>query len=371
MRYIKPYIVGIMISVLALIPPINFAVKAPSEYWPYMVILAGFAGFYILFLRTNYAIKFIAVAGFINCFFSIAPYISFTAYISLLACCYFYVLCQRVQDYEPIFKVLQCLMLFVGFMLVMQTLQMDVLLNMGRAFSRGDNYCFGVIGQRMQSASFAVILSAALMPKSAYYSLFPLGVSFICNSAGGFLCASFGLIAYLHRKWKKRFLIILPGMLVIIFLCWLVVSGKYNANTNATGGRLAVWIASLKMAIQRPLMGWGMSTYKGVFPALGGITGIPWKTAHNCWVQMIFEFGFPIALTVMGYFGYLMIQLARLTRRALFRTQAFRLLGGLVMISLNMCFHFPTRMAQTVLIMIFFLAYVQKFIDLGGKNGIR
>lgn len=364
MDKIKAYIVGLIIVIFALIPPINFAVKAPSEYWPWWIVMAGFAGFYILFIKTNLIVKFMAIAVFVNCFFSAAPHISFTSYISVVACCYFFILCKSIKDYNPLFRILQCLLTFVAFMFIMQLFGKDRLLNFGRSMAPVD-FCFGVVGQKMQSASFSVILAAALVPYNALYALFPFATSAICNSAGAFLCASFGITAYFYKTWKKRYFIIVAGVLITIFLLWMIISGKFVANTIPTGGRLAVWISTFKMTLQRPFSGWGISTYKGIFPALGGISGVPWKTTHNCWLQLLFELGFPIAVIIYGYFSYLFISLVRLTRRALFCDNAFRCLAGLIMISVNMCFHFPTRSANMVLIIIFFLAYCQQFIDTG------
>jgi len=364
MDKIKSYSVGFILAALAVVPPINFSVNAPSDYWPWWIMMAGFLGFYTMFLKTSLIVKFLAVAGFINCFFSSSPYLSFTSYISIVFMCYFFMLCKSIKDYGIVFRVLQCLLIFTSFMFVMQIAGLDRLLNFGRSVAPID-FCFGIVGQHMQSASLSVVLAAALMPFNVFNLSFPFITSVFCNSAGGFLCASSGIIAFFYKKIQKRYFLI-PVALLIIFSLWMVLSGKLNANTYAGGGRLTVWKSTVHLAIQRPLMGWGAGMYKSIFPALGGISGVPWKTAHNCWLQLLFEFGIPITMFISGYFVYLMVSLARLTRRASFRKNAFRCLAGLTMISLNMCFHFPTRVLGCVLIIIFFLAYCQKIIDTGG-----
>ena len=372
MKNLHAYIAGILMAVFAAIPPIYFVARAPSEYWLWWVMTAGLAGFYILFIKTNLIIKIIAIGGFINCFYSAAPYISFSAYIPLIACCYFYILCSRIKDYDIVFKFLQALLLFVGFMFIMQYIGHDRLTNFGRAFSLNGNYCFGIIGHRMQSASFSVILVSALIISRPRYLAFPFITSIFCNSVIAFLCASVGAAICLFRFLNKKRFIILSGLLLTIFLIWANMSGKLAENTNITAGRLAVWISSIKLLNQRPVWGWGLAEYKFIFPALGGMNSIPWKTAHNCWIQLTFELGYPLFSAIVFYVIYLYIKLIRLTKRVGFRNNSIQCLAGLSMITANMTFHFPTRMIQCTLIIIFFLAYCQKVIDQGGiENGSR
>ena len=102
----------------------------------------------------------------------------------------------------------------------------------------------------------------------------------------------------------------------------------------------------------------GFGTFKGLFPALGGMVAIPWKTAHNCWLQIFFEGG-GLWLTVA--FGYFMSLAVRLFRNG----GTYSCFIGLMMIGANMMIHFPTRMIQTVLLIIFFCAYCEGVL----KNG--
>jgi len=363
MKNITAYIVGSIIASLALIPPIYFSVDAPSAYWPWWIIIAGFLGFYTLFIKTDFIVKVVAIGGFLNCFFSADPYVSFTSYISLVAGCYFYILCRSIKDYKPVFKILQCLLVFTAFMFIVQFFGQDRLLNFGRVRNFSGDYCFGIIGQHMQSGSFSVILSAALLPFSMINLGFPFIVSTICNSAGSFICAIIGLFTFLIEGRDKKHVFKSIGFLVLIFIAWMILSGKISENMSNSGGRLGVWLSSLEMSFKHPIAGWGMSTYKGIFPALGGIKTIPWKTAHNCWIQIIFEFGYTGFLIASIYFSGLFIRLIKLTRRRAKRDMAYKCLAGLMMIAVNMMFHFPTRMIQTILIIIFFLAYCEGVTD--------
>src|ERR1700734_1582224 len=67
-----------ILIVLSLIPPIDIVLRNPQyKYLLWMVLTAGFAGIYTIFIKTNVMVKIIAVGTFIDCFFSAAPYISF------------------------------------------------------------------------------------------------------------------------------------------------------------------------------------------------------------------------------------------------------------------------------------------------------
>lgn len=362
MQKFRSHIVGILIVACSLIPPMDFEIAAPIKIWPWMVLVAGFLGFYLFFLKVAWPVKGLAVLGFLNCFYSAAPFVSFTSYFALISCCYFYFLCSKVQDYRPIFRMLQCLAIFNLFMLLMQVLKNDVLLN----FGLNKTLCFGVTGQHMQTSSFSVILAATLLPFSRPNLAVPFLVSAICNSVGGFMSAGAGLLSFAALGKSKNFLISILAILLTIFLLWGTWSSKFTQNLDSKNGRLVVWKNSLELANKRPWKGWGIATYKYLYPALKPSPySIKWSMAHNCWLQILFECGRIGFLIVVGYFFYLFIKLLKLTRRQIFRDQAVICLAGLTMIAVNMTVHFPTRMLSTVLLIIFFISYCQKVVNDG------
>ena len=323
--------------------------------------MAGFMGFYTLFIKTHWAVKFIAVAGFINCFFSTAIYFSFTSYILMMVSFYFYILCQSIKNYDFVFNVLKCVMIYIGFMFLIQITGNDTLLNYGGGLTQ-----FGVVGHHMQSSSFAVILSAVLITLSPLFLLLIVPVSIICNSVGAFLCGCIGLVFCLKWKDNKKFLI--PILLVssVAVSSWLVLSGKLQSNLNMDLGRLGTWDSTILLSLQHPFIGWGVGTFHFLYPALGKTgTNYQWMMAHNCWLQMIFELGYLITGVLMFYYGQLIYRLSRIHGK-----KAKLCIAGLLMIGTNMMFHFPTRMIQTVFIIIFFLAYCQRIVNDGGDvNG--
>ncbi len=329
--------------------------------------MSGFMGFYTMFLRVPFIVKFVAVGSFILCFFSISPSVSFTQYIVVVFCCYFYILCLSIKDYTFIYRCLQCLLLFNLFFFLIQITHNDSLLNFGNS---GQVTNYGIIGYRMQSASFITILSAALIPFFPVNIVTPFVTSAICNSAGSFASVSVGLICYLEKKIDRKTLVKLSAFLFFMFSLWMVLTGKLiqNLNMEMTGGRFIVWIKSLQLSWQHPFTGFGIATYKGVFPALSGVTGIPWRTAHNSWVQLIVETGYLFSSVMFGYFVYILIKLLKLAKRKIIREQALKCTVGFLIIGMEMQFHFPERMIQAVLIIIFFLAYCQKVIYDGGRE---
>ena len=363
MNKIISYLVGFIMVSLALIPPIDFRLTMPGEYWPYLILIVGFLGFYLVCLKTSNWIKSICLISFLNCFTSNAPMISFNAYVSVVACCYFYVLCEKVKDYRPIFSMLQCLVVYEIFFVFMQFFGKDVLLNFHVATN-----CFATVGQHMQMASFAVILSSVLIVHNPTNILFPIIISFFCNSVGGFLSSCFGILITVWDKKYYRYISII--FCILLFTLWLLLSGKYNQNISfSNGSRIGVWFESIKLSLNHPFFGYGIGTYQHLFPILSFPEiknhTIPWKTAHNCWLQLLFEMGIFGLSFFIFYSINLCRKLFRLTKRAIFVYQARICLAGLAMIGVNMMFHFPTRMIQTVPMIIFFLTYCEKVV----KNG--
>ena len=309
------YIVAIIISFCALMPPVGFNLPYPSNMmiWTALITFAGFAGLLLSFTKIHIFVKVLAIGGFINCFFSCAPLFSFTSYISLLACCYFYLLCTKIIDWKFVFNILFAILIFEGLFLSIQFFGKDTLLN----FSYGGKSCWGTVGNKMQLESFLIILSALLIQKI---------------------------------NWKI-------GLgLVILAILFTSLYGIQNHIWQSLMYRLPVWEKTIHLANIHPFSGWGISTYKIAFPVLGksSYIGAPFLHTHNDWLQVLFEtgyIGFAFMVTVFGFVFW-----------KLWVHSKMILLLGLLMISLDMCVHFPMRMLQCVPLIILFLAYCEKEI---------
>ena len=78
MDNIKSYIVAGLMLMAGLMPAIKYSLSMDAKYWHWWVLMAGFLGFYTIFLKVPIIIKFVAAGSFVLCFFSSAPSISFT-----------------------------------------------------------------------------------------------------------------------------------------------------------------------------------------------------------------------------------------------------------------------------------------------------
>lgn len=361
MEKIKSYSVGILMSFLGVFPPLYLAVKPPSHYWPWFVTSAALAGFYTIFIRTDPIVKVIAVGAFIHAFFSVNPFESFTQYINIVFCCYFYIICRSIKDHTIIMNFLKSLVILNLLMFTMQYFHHDRLLN----FS--SQVCFGVVGQTMQSSSFSVILAAALMVEFPLVILFPAFTAYFCNSIWTIFAILAGIVPLIYDVQERKFAWRIFGALAVVALAIAFLSGKVNENIQLESGRLGAWVAAFKMWLVHPFIGWGFGTFKGIFPALqntfGMSTSIPWKTLHNCWGQILIEGGLVWFSIILGYYVYLVKGMIDLLRRKILRTKARFCLAGLLMMGMDMMVHFPTRMIQTVLIIVFFLSYCNKVIS--------
>ena len=331
--------------VLALIPPIDVVLRNPQyKYWLWLVLTAGFAGVYTLFLKGNLFVKIIAVGSFIDCFFSAVPYISFTTYCSIVLCCYFYLSCTKIEDWRLIFRAAQALLLLNTILLVLEFFGKDTLMNWSEAYTIN----FGVLGHHMQMGSFAVIIASFLLSFSKLNFLFPILISIFAKSSWTFLCAGAGIFAILFQKNKKAAGIILL-IFILAFTVWDIKIDKFRENIKMPAGRLTVWEKTIHLANEHPWVGWGPGTYKQIFAPLSRMTCIPYKTAHNFIIESFFEFGYPITICLLFGLGWLL--------RALIKSNLWLLVSGLIMMIMDALVHFPDRQIQCVPLMILFLAY--------------
>lgn len=351
------YLIASIIAFCALIPPIEFRIPAPHPYWPLFMTCASFAGLYLVFLPINRFVKFVAVVSFFNALMSSVPYVSFNAYALVILCCYFYVACTKIKNWTPIITALKVLFLLNCILLICQLFRQDQLLN----FGTDKTVCFGVVGHKMQMSSFITVLSAIMVPVTPWFLLGGLAVSMYCTSVWGIFCCGLGMLIYSRLINKRLFNFFVVG-LITLFVVLGFALGKFDANAQSKYGRSAVWYHSLRLASERPLMGWGIGSYKVVFHPLSQMQNIPYRQAHNCWIQFVFELGYPAALWILICFAYFMCRLYETTRRKMHRLMSYKLFIAALIIAVDMMVHFPTRMIQCVPLIICFLAYCEQYL---------
>lgn len=353
---INSLITFLIVCFLAVLPPIDFFIlNPPNPYWLWMIMIAGFLGIFICFMETDLMVKCIAVIGFLNCFGSAVPYVSFTSYISLVACCYLYIFSSRITDWSLIFKGLQATVILNLILFSFQYLNHDSLMNFGLFHVEQ----FGVIGQHMQEGSWGIVVSALLLTFSKFNFIAAFLISLMSQSVWSFVAAGVGMVTYIY-SFHKYFAGLLMISLLLIGVCWGIHSGKFTENMDSKSGRVAVYERTFQLAWEHPWRGWGIGTYKIVFPALSKLKCIPYKTAHNFIAQIVFECGYLFTGCLLFAMGCLLVRL--------WRDDQWLLLSGSLMIITDGLAHFPDRMIQTVPMIVIFLAYI-RFIKVRYSNG--
>ena len=340
-RKLYPYLALIPIIGFALIPPINVGLEAPSPLiTTWLILIAAFFGFYTLFLKTNLFVKAIAIGGFINCFFSRTPYLSFITYLSVVTCCYFYIFCTRIENWKPIFKALQIVVLLNVVLILFQISGNDKLLNFGLPSIN----CYGTIGSCNQVGGLINSLTAILVLVSPFYLALPLAIGIVAKSMGTFFAGMLGLFVWLSRIKLSKVKIIVAALVLIFFILMGIKQNDFKEGS----GRTPVWKKTIQLANQHPIAGWGMGSYKYIMNSY-----IPtFRMAHNSSLQVLFEFGYPGLIFLIALFGILFYKLIKI--------KSMMCVSGLTILVTDSMLHFPDRQIQVVLIIILFLAYCTK-----------
>ncbi len=348
MKKILPYAAIIPLVLLALTPPIDFQLDCAvnSTFWLWVTFFSGFFAFLFLYQKVSVWLKLLVVWCFISCFISRAPYMSFTMFWSIIICAYYYVLCSKIEDWEPVKKTIQAIFFFICLLFVMQLLGKDTLLNFN---NKNTISVFGTIGNRMISSSFICILAPFLLFTPLNWIALGL-IMLVTWSSGSILSMGAGFAVYSWVKFKRiRLLILAAAIAVPILFAWK--TGDIKTFKGRAGRRL-VWLNTLELAVKHP-QGYGIGTYKILFPVMckkeikdQNPDGRVWNIAHNDWLQILFEAGFPGVILLLGWLWTIVS-----------RVRNPIMLSGLAIIAVNMMIHFPNRQVQCALLMIMFLAY--------------
>lgn len=328
---------------LAIMPPIGVGLSLDPLLSTYLFVLTAMAAVCLLFVKVNPIIKIIAMGGLVNVFLSQDPFFSWMAYASLIACCYFYVACTRVKDWKPVFRAVQALVFLELAFLMAQHFHHDALFNTSIKAN-----IWGTIGNKMQFSSFCLMLTSFLLPFCTVNLFFPFVVYWFTHSVWVIFCGVVGLFVYLWGESKViAWLVLIAGL-----SAFLAFGGVAKIKTNIPCYRIPIWIKTVQVSADHPLIGYGIGTYKTIFPVLEGEKLIhnsePFCNAHNAFVQMLFEagdFGLAIMLAVLGY---LFVRI--------YKAKDFLLLAGFCMLIANLLVYFPDRNTSTCLLLVGFLA---------------
>jgi len=281
-------------------------------------------------------------------------------YWSVIVCAYYYLLCKQVQDFEPVKKVIQAIFLFIALLIIMQLFGLDTLCN----FNQKTPLILGTIGNKMILGTFVCVLAPFLIQVSWLNWIALLLIAHISDSSGTMLsiCAGLGLYLAMTNK-KLRLWVIIAA---IAFPCFVAYkTGDFKVFNGP--GRYQVWKRTIELTNKKP-QGYGIATYRLIFPLMSRDLeasrgageakweyenttgkGLAWRRAHNCFTQILFEVGWPGFLLFMGFVGTIAWRV---------RKDALKL-SGLAIIGSTMFVHFPTRMTQSVLILLMYLAFCE------------
>lgn len=142
----------------------------------------------------------------------------------------------------------------------------------------------------------------------------------LTSSKGGFLSALVALLVFCVAAWRarkhriaailqaRRRLFVVPALLLFLLGGVLLqktllprLQAARSGEDNSTMFRAYTWRGTLRMAEARPLLGWGPGSYPTAYPQFA-ITGYT-RTAHQVWLQLAAESGFPAALLLLAACG--------------------------------------------------------------------
>ena len=277
----------------------------------WIFLLCGFLSLYFVFTKANIVLKILLPYLFINCFLSAATWISFTSFVWVTVSAYFYLLCLEIEDCEPVFKTVGCILAVEMLLVVLGALGKDSLYNFGQAHI----VCIGSVGNTMQFKSLIIILIAILIQRFQSLRKYLLGIYI-----------TLGIVAI-----------------------WYFFAHKVGPNFMYARG--SVWLAALKLSFKHPIVGYGLSSSHAIFSTLA--TGKfqaegQWCNMHNFWIQNLFDLGL-IGLTLLVGFTIAILK----------RCKDVLMLGA-ILVGFTLMFHFPDRMPSCIPLLILFVALIER-----------
>lgn len=370
------YVLGLVVGLLAVAPPLNYSIPVVinSYWWLYGFIVAALFGMFLLSTDLPQSLKFLFVYLFIGCFISMAPYISFNAFILVVAALYCFLGFTKC-DKEVVIDVVVAAFFVEVLLTVMQLFGRDKLMN----FDRVEPVFLGTVFQYMRFGSLLAIMTPLLVLKNKFF-LVPIIIMAIISASASFgLAIIAGVSTYFFLKTEQKLVVFILGLSSVLLFCiWDIGS----VRTAFTCGRVRVWEDIVRTWVMNtsyanpdgsfalPLAGpvdWksmvfgrGLDTFLPLFPIFKHDPN-PFGQAHNCHLQLVWETG------VVGY-SMLAAYFVNLVRRV--RSRPI-LVGGLACMAVNMFFAFPTRQTQCMLMMIAFMGICEQAarkIDTEGVN---
>lgn len=384
---LKSFFLAASIGLLAVAPPIpyNIPLIINSFGWLYMVVAAGLFGFFWCSFDQPMPLKVLVIYLFFASFLSQAPYLSFNAFTLLVLTLYFYWACRH-SDYDLILKMVEAVFWLEIMFLLVQQLDKDTLMSFDPSeafralgittYEVRKKVFYGTVFQPMRLASLFAVMAPLLVLKRKIY-IVPLLILAYCSGTLGFAFALLaGILVYTYFKTPdKRWFWLISGLAVVFGTICTLLTSDDAFRVAFTEGRIPVWLVCLKSwaldttgPVGKPdifgisqtgpfdplrfFFGHGMDTFLPLFPIYKHDPN-PFPQAHNDWIHLAWETG------LIGFAIFTFWYCAGLLRR-LYKAGEYLLISGLTTIAVNMCFAFPWRMTQTVLLMVAYVAFCEK-----------
>lgn len=374
LKAIYSYLLAIGVALLIIAPSIDYTIPlmVNSFHWCYIVVVAGLFGSMMISKKAYWSLKVLSIYLFISCFFSQIPYVSFNAYI-LIAATFYLFLAFKYVDHKILINFIEAAFWFEVILAVLQLMERDTLMSFGASVTQDlkvivepRRYVFlGSVMQYMRFASVLALMAPFLLLKSRWY-LVPIAIVCVLSQASNFaLSLIAGVTTYLVLRFKKQaFWAVGFAAMCAAAYAFYDIDSIRAAVKPEHGGRLVSWWAIVKTwvmdtAASKPpvlagpvrwdwiFFGHGIDTFLPLFPVYKHDMN-PFPQAHNCWLQFLWEIGLVGTGLIVAYTSSLVLKLYRLRR--------YDLLGGLACVATNMFFAFPTRMTQTMLMIVSFAA---------------
>jgi hypothetical protein len=361
LRRAVSYLLGFSVGLLAIAPPMNYSIPVVinSYAWLYGFMVAAFLALFLMSSSLPLSIKALTIYLLATCFVSMAPYLSFNAFILVVVSLYGFLWLTKC-DFDVVIDLITAAFFVQVMVTIAQLFGMDKLMN----FDRPEPVFFGTIMQYMRFSSLLAVMAPFLVFKNKKF-IFLIAVLAIASQSSSFgLAVIAGTVTYfwLTKKNIRKYVVIFGALATAGFLLW----DHGSVTTAFTCGRVQVWQDIVRTWVMNtshnfvlPLTGpvdWksiivgrGMDTFMPLFPIFKHDMN-PFAQAHCDWLQFLWEIG------VVGT-GILMVYLVNLTRRL--REHPILIAGGVCM-AVNMFFAFPVRMTQTSFLLIAFLALCEQ-----------